>query len=115
MPIDEFISLYLSPFLQKACRENKTLYLLGDFNINESQDISSFLDLLGSHLILPQILLPTRITVSSKTLIDNIFTTTDGSSSIAGNILYNISDHLVLVETLIPTQTGQNLIEKILF
>jgi len=35
-----------------------------------------------------------KITVSSKTLIDNIFTTTDGSSSIAGNILYNISDHL---------------------
>ena len=35
--------------------------------------LSAFMDILSSHLILSQILLPTRITAQSKTLIDNIF------------------------------------------
>ena len=49
---------------------------------------------MGSHLLLPQILLPTRITQLSKSLIDNIFSTVTGQPSISGNLVYKISDHL---------------------
>ena len=98
MSIATFNSDFFSPFLQLVSRENKSILLLGDFNINllkynSSQEVSNFLDLLGSHLILPQVILPTRITETSRTLIDNIFSTIT-ESSISGNILHNISDHL---------------------
>ena len=56
MSIDEFNLVYLSPFLQNVCRENKTLYLLADFNINlikasENPTFSNLLDLLGLYLL----------------------------------------------------------------
>ena len=54
----------------------------------------SFLDILGSNLTLPQIILPTRVTDHSKTLIDNIFSTPHGSGTTSGNLCYAISDHL---------------------
>ena len=52
------------------------------------------MDILSSNLILPQILLPTRITEHSKTLIDNIFSSPSEYGFISGNLCYSISDHL---------------------
>ena len=52
------------------------------------------MDILGSNLILPQILLPSRVTEHSKTLIDNIFSNPTDSGTISGNLCYSISDHL---------------------
>ena len=52
------------------------------------------MDILGSNLILPQILLPTRVTDLSKTLIDNIFSSPSDSGTISGNFCHSISDHL---------------------
>ena len=100
MSIEEFNNEYILPLLEKASKENKPLVLLGDFNINllnsnTDNSISKFLDILGSFSLLPQIILPTRITNTSKTLIDNIFI--DSSIfqiSSSGNLVYHISDHL---------------------
>ena len=64
MSLKSFNSDFLKPFLHKVGLENKELILLGDFNVNllnTDDDSSHFLDCLGSNLILPQILLPTRI------------------------------------------------------
>jgi len=99
MPISIFNTEFLSPFLQYVSRENKTLVLLGDFNIDllkhsTNREVSNFLDILGSHLIIPHVLLPTRITETSKTLIDNIFSTITGSDCASGNLLHSVSDHL---------------------
>ena len=85
--------------LEKASVEKKTLILLGDFNIDllkceNNSNHSNFLDILCSHSILPTILLPTRITSSSKTLIDNIFISSSKYDLTAGNIISCISDHL---------------------
>ena len=44
---------------------------------------------------LPQILQPTRISDSSMTLIDNIYTNTFSSNISGGNVLIEIADHLV--------------------
>ena len=70
----------LNLFYSKSARKT---FLLGDFNINllnmsTDPKVSSFLSNLGSHLILPNILLPTRITDNSMTLIDNIFSSISG-------------------------------------
>ena len=60
MSITEFNTLYLTPLFYIIGKENKKIFLMGDFNINllksnESNDVSSFLDCLGSHLILPRV------------------------------------------------------------
>lgn len=97
MPIDDFNTNYLSPLLNMASVENKTLILLGDFNIDllkSNTNSSNFLDILGSHSILPSILLPTRLTGTSNTVIYNIFISASKFNCSSGNIVYSISDHL---------------------
>ena len=74
MDICTFNDHYLSPLLDNLFKEaNKTIVLLGDFkndllNFNTSEKVSIFLDDLASNSLQPQILLPTRIFNSSKTL-----------------------------------------------
>ena len=78
MDLNDFNSNYLNKLLDKVSKENKTIFLLGDFNVDllkyESHPpTNEFLDSLSSNMFLPYILLPTRVTSHSKTLIDNIF------------------------------------------
>ena len=66
----------LLTFLSNHSRE---IYLTGDFNIDllKSEDhpmTNDFVNLILSHNLLPLIYKPTRITVDSCTLIDNILT-----------------------------------------
>ena len=77
MDIDNFSTNYISPFLQQISMENK-LVLLGNFNINllnfsDVDSVKNFVDTLQSSFLLPGISLPTRVTATSSTLIDNIF------------------------------------------
>ena len=59
--------------------ENKLSYIMGDFNINilnshSHQPTNEFINLMTSNSLYPLISKPTRITSSTATLIDNIFT-----------------------------------------
>ena len=63
-------------------------------DIETNSDSSTFLDTLGSNLIVLQILIPTRITSRSKTLIDNIFSSINEYETKSGNLCFAISDHL---------------------
>ena len=99
MSFNSFNSEFLKPLLHKINLESKQTILLGDFNVNlldteTCTDSSTFLDTLGSNLIVPQILIPTRITSRSKTLIDNIFSSINEYGTKSGNLCYAISDHL---------------------
>ena len=99
MLFNSFNSDFLQPLLHKIKHESKQTILLGDFNVNllnseVNSDSSSFLDTLGSNLIVPQILIPTRITMQSKTLIDNSFSSISEYGVKSGNLCYSISDHL---------------------
>ena len=98
MSIVEFNDLF-TPVLHKITSENKTIILLGDFNIDLikcSTDIntSEFFNLISSYNLLPYITLPTRITDRSKTLIDNIFSNSTNTNIISGNLTSTVSDHL---------------------
>ena len=102
MSIDNFNKNFLTPLLEKLSKEpNKTIFLLGDFNIDllkfdSCNNTKSFIDELSSNFLLPQILLPTRISRNSKTLIDNIFCNIPkfNGDAITANLTSTLSDHL---------------------
>ena len=99
MDLNEFNDYYLNELLHKLSSENKSVILLGDFNVDlmkydNHHSTNEFLDSLSSHLFLPHITQPTRIRDSSKTLIDNIFSNTLIENTISSNLTATISDHL---------------------
>ena len=76
MDVTDFNQNYLNGLLDKISKEEKNIFLLGDFNINllnynEHRPTNDFLDSLASSSLLPYILQLTRLTGQSKTLIDN--------------------------------------------
>ena len=77
MDVNEFNDYYLNELLHKLSSENKSVILLGEFNVDlikyDNHHLSNeFVDSLSSHLFLPHVTEPTRIRDSSKTLIDHI-------------------------------------------
>ena len=75
------------------------IFLCGDFNINLlNQDMhkgtNDFIDQLYSLGLYPLIDRPSRITTSSATLIDNIFTNQSNCDTCNGLLINDISDHL---------------------
>ena len=74
-------------------------FILGDFNLDllkyqDNSQIDEFLNDMLSHSYFPTIRHPTRITDSSATLLDNIFTNCIENFSESANVLSDISDHL---------------------
>jgi hypothetical protein len=60
-------------------KENKVCYLIGDFNLGLLNNhghlpTGEFLDIMFGHMLFPLVMLPTRITSHTATLIDGIFT-----------------------------------------
>ena len=89
----------ISEILSTIKNENKLTYFLGDFNINllnieKHQDSQEFVDMMYSQTLFPNITKPTRVTMKSATLIDNIFSPYIGDQQIFNGILYtDITDH----------------------
>ena len=93
----EFVN-FLDNLLQNLGKENKQIFLMGDFNLNllnyeNHSDTNDFINTMVSHYLLPYILHPTRVTDHSSTVIDNIFSNTTEFDTKSGNILCDISDH----------------------
>ena len=88
------------PLLEKLSLEKKKeIILMGDFHINLlhsdlDKETSNFMDNIYSNSFFPMINLPTCITASSKTLIDNIFYIDICKKIKVENIATTISDHL---------------------
>ena len=79
--------------------ENKLSYIIGDFNINilnshSHQPTNEFINLMTSNSLYPLISKPTRITYSTATLIDNIFTNNLELNMNSGILYTDLSDHL---------------------
>ena len=88
----------LNKLLENISKEQKSIFLLGDFNVNllnynEHNQTNEFLDSLASNPFISLILQPTRITSHSSTLIDNISNVFD-PDIVSGNLTATISDHL---------------------
>ena len=99
MDLDEFNNNYWNILLVKISKENKSVFLLDNFNVDllkydKHAPTNEFLDSFSSNMALPHYVQPTRISTTSKTLIDNIFLNIHTPSSISGNLTASISDHL---------------------
>ena len=105
----------LRTMLVSICREKKLCYILGDYNLDllksESHSLTKdFVNLMFEHSFVPLINRPTRVTRSSASLIDNIFTNdlSFSNSSSSGILLNDTSDHYPVFHL----STTNELIEK---
>ena len=110
MDLADFNCNYLNKLLENTPKEQKSIFLLGDFNVNlvnynEHNETNEFLDFLASNSFIPLFLQPTRITSHSNTLIDNIFSNVIDPDIISGNLTAIISNHLPQFAT-IPNTFG---------
>ena len=91
---------HLQQVLSIIVKENKLIFITGDFNIylfnHENHTLTNeFIYMLFSFHLMPSTLHPTRITDITSTLIDNIFlSNTTDTDIFGGNILSLISGHL---------------------
>mgnify|MGYP001553100430 CR=1 FL=1 len=90
----------INEILEKIGLRNKqkTCYIVGDFNIDlkkyhSSRDTAEFFDLLYSYSFIPLINKPTRVSSSTTSVIDNIFTNQLTSTHNTGVIQADVSDH----------------------
>ena len=115
----DFNENYLKILLDKLAKENKDIYLTGDFNFDLIKgsihpDTSEFIDIMTSYYLLPTISLPTKINKKHDTLIDNIFTSKFNPDIVSGNLTTEISDHLPSF-TIFPKSNQNHLPKKQLF
>ena len=104
----------LSDILTTICKENKKIYLIGDFNLdllkyNDSLIVRNFVDLLHSNGLLSLINKPTRVTNSTATLIDHLWSS-DYQNLTGSCILYSfITDHFPTCVCFKVNENNQNL------
>ena len=104
--INHFLN-QLSKLLENIPEDSNCIYG-GDININllniSHTDVLNYVTELSSHNFLPKIILPTRITDSTCTLIDHLFVKLakkfSDISFKAGNIFADITDHLPIFVSL---------------
>ena len=89
---------YIKNTIQNLDSKNKTIFLLGDFNIDllkagVNNYSHNFLLALQSSFMIPTIDKPTRVYNNSATLIDNIFTNSPDKIVNCSNIISDISNH----------------------
>ena len=94
----ESFQAYFDEALERFSQSDKTVYVMGDFNINllnaETCNFTKeFLLALQSYSFVPTIDKPTRVYSGSATLIDNIFVNKNYGRITSGNIISDISDH----------------------
>ena len=99
----------LSKILHKMAK-NKTIFVLGDINIDvckydRDPNTKLYVDLMCSYNLMPYSFLPTRITNTSATIIDHIFSNCQLLSPVSvksGLVTCDIADHLgnfILIST----------------
>jgi len=98
----------------KLLSKAEEIQIMGDLNINllnhNSHDATSnFLNTLLTHSLLPLITLPTRITQTSATLLDHIFSNSDPETKECGIIYSSLSDHLPVFSLSKCTQHEDNI------
>ncbi len=85
--------------MKKISKENKEIYICGDFNIDllkidKGTYFLDFYNILNSYGILPSIIHPSRVVEAQRpSLIDNIFTNNLKDDISSGNIHFTLSEH----------------------
>ena len=103
-PYHEFQD-HIMQTLNKLNHENKDYLICGDFNINllkheTKRSIDNYIDTLYSEGCINIIDKPTRITETTATLLDHMYTNLSNNSVNSGILTFDISDHLPTFFTL---------------
>ena len=112
---------YLESILDVVEKNKKVCLLVGDFNynlfdVNNSKQTLSFLNLMNSYGNFPTISLATRHNNQSSTLLDNIFTNDLSLVKDSGVIVEDLSDHFPVFLTLnLKPNKHQDRIYKTIF
>ena len=122
-PPNQNVEAFLDKFssiMSIISKDNKHCYLMGDFNLNLFQyenhiPTQEFMNTLFSHLFLPLINRPTRLTAHSATLIDNIFTNCPAQSVCNCILLKDISDHLPIISVFANEVMSKKTPEEVVF
>ena len=117
MDLTDFHCIYLYKLLDNISKEQKSIFLLGDFNANlmnynEHNQTNKFLDSVASNSFMPLILQLPRITSHSNTLIDNTFSSVIDPGTTSGNLTPTISDDNLPQFEIIPNVFGNILGNK---
>ena len=99
MDLNELNDYYLKNLPDMLSKENEFNFLLSDFKTDlfkydQHLPTQEFLDSVSSHMIVSDIVQPTRIENNSKTPINNIYSNVITPKNISGNLTTTISDHL---------------------
>lgn len=103
-PPSAFTSLFLESFTEIIMcvteRPKSYCYLMGDFNLNlfkcNDKPTHDFMTLFYSFMFYPTIIKSTRVTKTTATIIDHIWTNNLEAYQSSGIIYSNISDHLLI-------------------
>ena len=89
------------PIINNIVTRSKNLILAGDFNIdilkvNSNESFHEFYDFVTGHNLVPNIILPTRLSKHNATLIDHIYSKTSNSINPieTGILAHKIPDHM---------------------
>ena len=93
---NEFLE-YLTDFLERQCRQNQNIYLMGDFNTSTCSYTQTLLQTMQSFSMFPVVDKPTRVYGNSATLIDNIFINNPENNIVSGNIVSDTTGHLCII------------------
>ena len=95
------------------------IYVCGDFNIDLLQRDTNkltgdFVDMVFSLGLYPLIIKPTRITATSATIIDNIFTNNIKCKIESGILVSDITDHLPIFSSCASNNCSNTTVKKYL-
>ena len=98
----------------KISSENKIAYLMGDFNINllnvaTHQKTNDFIDNVIAQGFIPNISKPTRITSTTATLIDHLYSNHTHTEYDSGIIIADMTDHFGIFHLIYGTPTVHNI------
>ena len=91
--INDFSNI-INDILTTANNEKKQCYVMGDFNIDILKHNSTdFVNTIYSNNFFPLIIKPTRVNLTSSSLIDNIFTNVSNYKISSGVLVTDLTDH----------------------
>ena len=101
----EIFSSTLGDLMDIINNEHKSAVMMGDMNIDLLQfethnKTNAYIDNIFSHGFIPTITKPTRLTPSSATLIDHIYTNNIEFSGPSGIIITDVADHFAIFHSI---------------
>ena len=98
MDQNEFLGDYFDTLTHRLSKENKPIYIAGDWNFtllefSKHEETLVSYETMMANFLAPSITIPTRINNNGGTLIDNIFTNYILPDKCSGNLTVSISDY----------------------